>query len=183
MTIKEKIFYLKGLAEAKDLKNNELGKLISVIIDTISDMADELKDLNENALAIGDELDELSDDLATVEQALEGFGVEFDDDDGDYEDDDYEDDDVSGKLLVSEEDDDEDDDDYEDGHSHGCDHCGGSHCGGCSETDYSIDVTCPNCGTEIELDELDIENESVICPDCKNKIELEIDVVESDDEY
>lgn len=163
MTIKEKVSYLKGLAEGMEVDNNELGKLVTVLIDTISDMADEIEELNENSLDIAEELDELSDDLSDVELALEELTEELDygglsdfDDIFDY---DYGD---------------EDDDDDEDDEGYRC-------CDICGASEYSLDITCPECSAEIELDEADIENESVTCPDCKNEIELEIDVVETEE--
>jgi len=162
MTIKERISYLKGLAEGMDAQNNELGKLVVVIIDTLADMANEIEELNENALDIAEELDELSDDLADVELVLEELEDELDFDG-------YDDDDDDDMYDYN-----DDDEDYDDGNMC-CDMCGAH--------DLSVDITCPKCGTEIELDELDIENEAVTCPDCKENIELEIDVVETDDDY
>jgi len=161
MTIKERISYLKGLAEGMNAQNNELGKLVVGVIETLSDMADEIEELNENALDIAEELDELSDDLADVEMVLEELEDELDFSDDDY--DDYDDDDDMYDF-------DDDDDDV-----------GGFCCGARGAPALSVDITCPKCNTEIELDELDIENEAVTCPNCKENIELEIDVVESDD--
>ena len=80
MSIMEKVAYLKGLADGLGLDSeSKEGKLISVIIDTLSDMAEEIADLSENALDIGDELDALSGDLSDVEEIL--FNGDDDDDD------------------------------------------------------------------------------------------------------
>jgi len=151
MTIKEKVAYLEGLAEGMDIEANENGKVFSAIIDVLVDMADEIEELNENALDIGEELDALSDDLAEVESFLLGDEYDFDDDDFDFDFDD-------------------DDDDY------GCAICGQNDDG------FSIDVNCPECNAEIELDEEDIANESVTCPACNKLIELEIDEVDVDED-
>jgi len=87
MTVSEKVAYLKGLAEGLKLDTEtKEGKLISVIIDTLEDIALELEDLSDNALDIGDELDAISDDLADVEEVL--FGDDDDDDDDDEDEDD-----------------------------------------------------------------------------------------------
>jgi len=95
MSIKERVAYLKGLAEGLGLdSDSKTEKLISVIIDMLADIADEIEDLNDNALDIGEELDALSDDLAEVEEYL--FGVESDDDDFDAFDFDDDDDDECG---------------------------------------------------------------------------------------
>ena len=78
MTISEKVAYLKGLAEGLDLdttKSKE-GKLISVMIGILEELAMSVEDLEENALNLGEEIDVLSDDLADVEEVV------FDEDDG-----------------------------------------------------------------------------------------------------
>ena len=88
MTISEKVAYLKGLAEGLDLdtaKSKE-GKLISVMIGILEEIGMSIEDLEENAEALGEELDAVSDDLADVEKAV------FEDDEDDCccdEDDDF----------------------------------------------------------------------------------------------
>lgn len=87
MTISEKVAYLKGLAEGLDLdtvKSKE-GKLISVMIGILEELAMSVEDLEENALNLGEEIDVLSDDLADVESEV----FDEDEDDGmeDYDDD------------------------------------------------------------------------------------------------
>jgi len=161
MTIKEKVAYMKGLAEGMDINATDNGKLFSIIIDTLSDIANEIEELNENALDIGEELDAISADLADVEELLEE--LELDDEDFDF---DYEDDD-----------DDDDDDEYEDDDDDFdcvCDNCGNG--------EFTIDVNCPECNAEIELNEGDIANEAVTCPACGKDIELEIDEIDVDDD-
>lgn len=86
MTISEKVAYLKGLAEGLDLdvEKSKEGKLISVMIGILEEVAMSIEDLEENALALGEEIDVLSDDLADVEDV-----VFEDEDDGDNDEDDY----------------------------------------------------------------------------------------------
>jgi len=160
MTIKEKVAYLEGLAEGMRIDNTEHGKLFTAIIDTLGDMADEIEELNENALDIGEELDAISDDLAEVEEFLleDDYDIDDDDFDFDFDEDDY------------------DDDDYDDDDDFGCDLCGND------DIEFAIDINCPECNTEIELDEDDIASESVTCPACGKLIELEIDEIDIDDE-
>jgi len=157
MSIKVKVAYLEGLAKGMSIDSKEVGKLFHGIIDVLVEMADEIEklndeieDLNENALDIGEELDALSGDLANVEEFLDELDVDDDDVDIDFDDDD-------------------DDDDYDDDEEYGCRFCGKS------DTRFTIDVNCPECDAEIELDEEDIANESVTCPACGKLIELEID--------
>lgn len=86
MTISEKVAYLKGLAEGLDLdvEKSKEGKLISVMIGILEEVAMSIEDLEENALALGEEIDVLSDDLADVEDV-----VFEDEDEDDFEDEDY----------------------------------------------------------------------------------------------
>lgn len=87
MTISEKVAYLKGLAEGLDLdttKSKE-GKLISVMIGILEELAMSVEDLEENALNLGEEIDVLSDDLADVEEVV--FDEDDEDDFEDYDDD------------------------------------------------------------------------------------------------
>lgn len=82
MTITEKVAYLKGLADglAIDTEKSKEGKLISVIIDILEEMGMSIEDLEENATALGEELDAVSDDLADVEELLYGEDDEDEDD-------------------------------------------------------------------------------------------------------
>jgi hypothetical protein len=88
MSLKEQVAYLRGLSEGLEIDaKSKSGKLLLAIVDTLSVVSDEIEDLYENALDIGDELDAISDDLANVED----FVYDDDDDDDlffDYDDDD-----------------------------------------------------------------------------------------------
>lgn len=86
MTISEKVAYLKGLAEGLhlDTMKSKEGKLISVMIGILEELAMSVEDLEENALNLGEEIDVLSDDLSDVEEVV------FDEEDDDLED--YDDD-------------------------------------------------------------------------------------------
>ena len=77
MTVTEKVAYLKGLVEGMeyDLTTKE-GKIISKILDILTDMADEIAGLNEDVDTLYDYADELDADLGEVESELYG---EFDD--------------------------------------------------------------------------------------------------------
>ena len=155
MSITEKAAYLKGLSDglALDPETKE-GKLITAIIDTIFEMAEEIAEISENALDIGEELDAISSDLADVEEFL--FDDEFDIDD-DYDGFDF--------------DDDYDDyDDYDD-------QCGCAFCGG--GADFSYNIECPACGAEIKLGEDDLIHESVKCESCGEVLEFEFDYTDA----
>ncbi len=85
MTISEKVAYLKGLAEGLnlDVEKSKEGKLISVMIGILEELAMSVEDLEENALNLGEEIDVLSDDLADVEEVV----FDEDEDGGDFDDD------------------------------------------------------------------------------------------------
>ena len=87
MTISEKVAYLKGLAEGlnMDTEKSKEGKLISAMIGILEEIGLSIEDLEENALALGEEIDVLSDDLADVESVV--FDEDEDEDDEDFDDD------------------------------------------------------------------------------------------------
>ena len=148
MTLSEKSAYLKGLMDGLKLDTEAAeGKMIAGIVDLLQDMATTVSDLEENAIAVSDELDEIEDDLDAIEEYL------MDEDD----DDDYEDDDDYDFA-----DDDGEDFDYDE--------------------DVIYDVTCPNCGEELHLDEETILKDSIHCPKCNELLEFEFDEDEEDDE-
>ena len=82
MTISEKVAYLKGLAEGLniDTEKSKEGKLISVMIGILEEIGMSIEDLEENTVALGEEIDAISDDLSDVEKVV------FDEDDEDEDD-------------------------------------------------------------------------------------------------
>ncbi len=152
MTITEKVAYLKGLAEgmALDTEKNE-GKLISVIIDTLEDIALEIEELSESTIDIGDELDAISDDLADVEEVL--FGDEEEDEYGEDDDAFY----GMGEACC--------DCDCEDEYAYEvtCPSCGEDII--VEEADLENgDMNCPNCGEKLEF-EFDEDDEAEDAPE------------------
>ena len=89
MEILEKVAYMKGLAEGLGLatKTKE-GKILSVMIDILDDIALELEDLYENQVELEEGLDAVSDDLNDVETYLYEMDGEYDEDDDEDEDED-----------------------------------------------------------------------------------------------
>ena len=73
---------MKGVCDGLniDTEKSKEGKLISVIIDILEEVGMSIEDLEENATAMGEEIDAISDDLSDVEEIV-------------YEDDDEDDDD------------------------------------------------------------------------------------------
>ena len=89
MTLSEKASYLKGLMDGLDLnKESAEGKMIAGIVDLLGEMTTSISDLEENAIAVSDELDEIEEDLDAIEEFLMD---EDDEEDDDFDDeDDYE---------------------------------------------------------------------------------------------
>lgn len=133
MEITEKVAYLKGLAEglALDAESKE-GKLISVIIDILDDMALELEDMRDEQSDLEDGLDAVSDDLADVESLL-------------YED-------------LSDDDDEDEDDEDEDCYETTCPNCEEAIFFDDSILEEG-EIICPNCGEKLEFDLSDLANE------------------------
>lgn len=83
--LKERVAYLKGLAEGMQLNDttNE-GKLLKAIIEVLDDVALAVDDIEDVQEQISEQLDDMDEDLAEVEKAV------FEDEDEDYDDDECE---------------------------------------------------------------------------------------------
>ncbi|MGM9598379.1 MAG: CD1247 N-terminal domain-containing protein [Faecousia sp.] len=148
MTLSEKSAYLKGLMDGLDLnKDTAEGKMISGIVDLLQEMTTSISDLEENAIAVSDELDEIEEDLDAIEEFL------MDEDNDDDFDEDYDDDDDYGFA-----DDDGEDFDYDDEvvYDVTCPTCG-EKLQLDEETILGDPIHCPKCNEllEFEFDEDD----------------------------
>ena len=92
MEILEKVAYMKGLAEglSLDTKTKE-GKLLTVMMDILEDIALEIEDLYEEQAELEEGMDAISDDLSDVETYLYEMDGEYDEDE--------EDEDVDGEVY------------------------------------------------------------------------------------
>lgn len=78
MTTTEKVAYLKGLAEGFGIdKESKEGKLLNVVIDILDEITHDIEDLEANSYELGEAIDQVSDDLADIEE----FFLDEDDDD------------------------------------------------------------------------------------------------------
>ena len=101
MTLSEKVAYLKGVAEGLkfDPEKSPEGKLISIMMDILEHLALNAEENDDSIQALADQLDDVSDSLAMVEDYV------YSDDFTDLEDeDDEEDDDAEEALEALEED-------------------------------------------------------------------------------
>lgn len=146
MNTSEKVAYVKGLAEGLGYDNtSKEGKILAAILDILEDVAHDIEDLEENAWDLGEAIDQVSDDLADIEEVV--YDEDYDEDD---EDDDDECDcccccgDADGEPVF-----------YE------------VTCPACGNT-ITIDedvldlgeIECPNCGETLEFDGLEEDEES-----------------------
>lgn len=81
--IKERVAYLKGLAEGMQINDatNE-GKLLKAMLDVLDDIALAVEDIEEVQEQLEEQIDSMDEDLAEIERVL------FDEDDEDEDDDD-----------------------------------------------------------------------------------------------
>lgn len=153
MTTSEKVAYLKGLAEGMQLDTEgKEGKLISVIIDILEDVALDVEDLEDSLFDLSEEFD------AIVEELDECCCDDCDDDDGEY--------DCSHP--------------HHDGHHHHHGDCCHGH--DKDDEPVFYEIACPNCENTITVDEDVLLLEQIECPNCGESLEFEFDVVEDDEE-
>ena len=92
MTLSEKAAYLKGLMDGIKLDTEkDENRLLKAVVDLLQDMAVSIDDLEDNAIAVSDELDEIEENLDAIDEFLMDDDDEDDDDDDymDYDDEDY----------------------------------------------------------------------------------------------
>ena len=86
MTISEKLAYIKGLRDGLGLDTTKPeGKLIDAILDLLNDVSTAISDLDDQALAVSDELDEIEEDLDAIEDFILDEDEDFDEEDFDDE--------------------------------------------------------------------------------------------------
>ena len=147
MTLSEKAAYLKGLMDGMKLDTEkDENRLLAKVVELLQDMAVSVDDLEDNAIAVSDELDEIEESLDAIDEFL--LGEDEEDDDYDF-DDDYDDFDLDDEDYTYE------DEMYE------------VKCPNCGEVIAVDEATilkdsfpCPNCGEtlEPEFDEDDGED-------------------------
>ncbi len=169
--LSDRISYLRGLAEGlkTDESSNE-GKLITQLIEVLSEVIDDVDDLH-------DEVDELNDYVESIDEDLSELEGDFDDDDDDDDDDDEDFDfdfDEDDEEDDDEEEDDEEDefdffareDDLGDEEEDGvgmyvgciCPECHGMFCIDARIDEDNLLYTCPHCGKNVEARPMDNDN-------------------------
>lgn len=131
MTITEKVSYIKGLADGLELdESSKQDKLLKAIIDVLDDVAMSVADLEDGYDELCEQIDAVDEDLSDLEE------------------------------------------DY-----YGDDECG---CHDHDDEDEYYEVECPACHDVICLDEGMIEEGGIQCPNCGT--ELEFDFADEDED-
>ena len=146
MTLAEKAAYLKGLMDGIKLDTEkDENRLLKAVVDLLQDMAVSIDDLEDNAIAVSDELDEIEENL----DAIDEFLMDEDDDEDDFDDFDDYDEDMDYDLG--------DDDEFE------------------FDEDPVYEVTCPKCGEVHQFSEKELLEGSKPCSKCGELLEFEFD--------
>ena len=153
MTLAEKAAYLKGLMDGIKLDTEkDENRLLKAVVDLLQDMAVSIDDLEDNAIAVSDELDEIEENLDAIDEFLMD---EDEDEDEDFEDfEDY-----------------DDDEDYDFGEDDEFDF----------DEDPVYEVTCPKCGEVHQFSEKDLLEGSKPCSKCGELLEFEFDEDDSEE--
>jgi len=151
MTSKETAAYIKGLIDGANLDvTTPEGKVIAALADLCGKMADEIEILRDELDTANEYIEELDEDLGSVEEFIYD---EFEDDcDCDCEDCDCDCDDCDCDCCCDDEDDDDDDEEF-----------------------YVAE--CPSCGGKVYFDDT-VNPEDVICPACQKPLLGEGDELE-----
>ena len=86
---KEKVAYLRGLADGLQLGDDMNGKLFKAIIETLDDMASAIDENEEAIIDLDESIDELCDEISDLDDVLDALIDADEDDDDDYEDEDF----------------------------------------------------------------------------------------------
>lgn len=102
MSLSEKASYLKGLMDGMKLNTEtDENRLLEKVVELLHDMAVSIDDLEDNAIAVSDELDEIEDNLDAIDEYLMDEDDDYDEDDyEDYDDDDYDFDDEASYEVT-----------------------------------------------------------------------------------
>ncbi len=83
---KEKVAYLRGVADGMELGDDKYAKLLRLIIETLDEMADTLDETEEAIIDMDECIDDMCDELSDIDECLDAL---LDGDDEDDEDDDF----------------------------------------------------------------------------------------------
>ena len=138
MSAREKIAYLKGLIDGQNLTDTpEKKKFYAALVDAMDSLAEALEEHEEVHQELNDYLEQLDEDVCSIEDELEEFMDDCD---------------------CCSDDDDEDDDDYEEFDEEEYASVTGPHCGKDFYFEPAMyeddeDLLCPHCGKDFKIPE------------------------------
>lgn len=166
----KKVSYMMGLLHGMELDaTTKEGRAVLQMAEVMEEMAKEIERLQGQVNELTELCDIIDKDLGDVEYDL--YQLDDDDDDDDEEDDEDDDDDDDDWLGVLDYHTDEDDDydtaltDYDDS----------------DEEMEQYEVTCPSCEAQIIINELMLEQGSMLCPHCSETLEFDYDAISETD--
>lgn len=123
--LKERVAYLKGLAEGMQIsESNNEGKLLKAIIEVLDDIALAVDDVEDVQEQLSEQIDNMDEDIAEIERAVFEEESEEDEDGGET---------VAGEFN--------------------CPHCGGTVSIGDTAMNEDKDaINCPHCHKDIEIE-------------------------------
>lgn len=150
MSLNEKAAYLRGLYDGMELNDSKEAKLFSAIIDVVQELAAHVTENEASLSAIADEVDDLSELTAELEEIIDGEEYDEDDDEAEAFEDEGED------FPV-----DEDDDGFEITYEVECPNCKRMLTVGEEELKQG-NIQCDTCGKKFQIEiEYDDEGEMV----------------------
>lgn len=179
MSITEKLAYIKGLCEGLGLEETtKEGKILLAIVDLLDDVTETVSDHDADIDQIFDEIDAIDEDLTDVEDALLYDDEEEEEDEcchhhgphhGSHHHEEcgchhhhHDEDEWDDEEWDEEEDEDEDLTDLYD------------------EENPLYEITCPNCGEVVCMDEDMLFSPDCACPNCGTSFEIELDEEDCD---
>lgn len=137
-----KVQYLRGLADGLHIENeSKEGKLLLALIDAMDEFAQEIARIDAELSELDDVVDNIEEDLETMDEMLFN-GEDWDDDDDEDDWDDDDDDEEGGKAVIRE---------LNDGAfiEYECPHCRSKIYYDAKTFDLSQEHTCPDCGKDL----------------------------------
>jgi hypothetical protein len=171
MTLTEKTAYLKGLMDGMNLnKEDNTGKLLAAIIETLDEMALTVEDLDDTMDSVCDELEMIEEAIDEIDEDMEAVDEDLDticdimDECGLIDEDECDGDCQSCDLECDLEDEDEDEE--------------GEPWDG-EEEFYQL--SCPTCGEELVIDMEVLEKGEMKCPACGEELEFDTSALYEDE--
>ena len=160
MTNSERASYIRGLMDGLDLNAEaKETKVLNAVVDLLEGLCQSMDELEDDVAEMAEQVDEIDEDLGTLEEDF--YGLEEDEECGcgchhhHHDEEEWDDDEW----------DDEEDEDLTDLYD---------------EENPLYEITCPNCGEVVCMDEDMLFSPDCACPNCGTSFEIELDEEDCD---